>query len=177
MNHDVPMDKFRIRILATGGTLAKRYDAHSGQLAIDNSVVDTLVAGLTLPDVDVQVEHVLARDSLDMTAAERADIAAAADARAAAVDALIVTHGTDTLTDTAAVLAAHMTTPAVPVVLTGAMVPYCCAHSDARDNVAQAVAVSRLLPAGIHIAFHGRVLDGLHAAKDYDTLTFVPSAG
>lgn len=167
------MDNFHLQVLATGGTLAKRYDARSGQLAIDNDVVGELLAGLTLPDMALQVHHVLARDSLDMTAAERDHIAVAVKEHAAAADAIVVTHGTDTLADTAAVVAAAMVEVSVPVVLTGAMVPHCCAHSDARQNVAQAVAACRLLSPGVYVAFHGRVLAASQAVKDYDRLTFV----
>lgn len=168
------MNTFRIQLIATGGTLAKHYDAHSGALVVDNAIVDTLVAGLCLPDIDIEVVHLMALDSLDMVDADRQAIVAAVRERSTQADALVVVHGTDTLCQTSNLLAAELPELAVPVVLTGAMVPHTCQGSDARQNLGQAIMASRLLAPGVHIVFHGRCLDGAHARKDYATLTFVP---
>lgn len=170
------MNEFRIQLIATGGTLAKRYDAHGGQLVVDNDIVDGLVAGLTQPDVTVDIVHLMARDSLDMDASDRRAIVEAVQARSAQADAVVVVHGTDTLCQTGALLAERLPRPAVPIVLTGAMVPHACHGSDARQNVSQALMACRLLPPGVHIVCHGRRLDAARAAKNHDTLTFEPAA-
>lgn len=170
------MDSFRIQILATGGTLAKRYDAHSGQLVVDNTGIDALISELTLPDVVVRIRHLLAVDSLDMTADHRAEIAAAVRTQAKAADAIIIVHGTDTLVDTAVVLESAVPDAGLPVVLTGAMVPFACDASDALPNVAQAIIACRLLAPGVHVVMHGRVLEAARAVKDYDAMTFVSVA-
>lgn len=173
------MNKFRIQLIATGGTLAKGYDAHSGQLVVDNSIVDALLAGLAQPDVEIDVVPLLGtdslgKDSLDMDAEDRQAILEAARQGVDKADAIVITHGTDTLCQTSALLAANLPDLAVPVVFTGAMVPHSCQGSDARQNVSQALMACRLLPPGVHIVFHGRHLDGARAAKNYDTLTFEP---
>jgi len=170
------MSNFRIQILATGGTLAKRYDTQLGQLVVDNAGVDDLVARLALPDVEIHSRRLLAVDSLDMTAEQRATVAAGVRAHAEDADAIIIIHGTDTLVDTAKVIEQAVPDVAVPVVLTGAMVPFACAASDALPNVAQAIVACRLLTPGVHVVMHGRALNATHAVKDYDAMTFVPAA-
>src|SRR5699024_2008456 len=116
------------------------------------------------------------KDSLDMDAADRRAILEAVRHRAGEADAIVITHGTDTLCQTSAHLAENLSDLAVPVVFTGAMVPHACQGSDARQNVSQAFVACRLLPPGVHVVFHGRVLDGVRAIKNYDTLTFEPTA-
>ena len=165
----------RIALLATGGTLEKRYDPHTGTLALGAPVVEELLATLVQPDVAVDVERVMAVDSLDMDDAGRDAIVAAVARRIAAggCDAVIVTHGTDTLAETASALVAGLKAPAVPVVLTGAMVPWACAGSDAAQNLAQALMAARLLAPGVHVVFHSRVVPGERVVKDYARLTLV----
>src|SRR5699024_1928303 len=133
-----------------------------------------LLAALTLPDIELNVTHLLSRDSLDFDAADRAAIVDAVCASAGQADAIIVIHGTDTLCQSSALLAAHPAVLPIPVVFTGAMVPHACADSDAEQNLAQAIMACRLLPPGVHIVLHGRALDGAHAVKNHDTLTFEP---
>lgn len=170
------MKAFRIQLIATGGTLAKGYDPHTGQLVVDNAIVDALLAQLQLPNFDIATTHLLAKDSLDMAAVDRETILDAVQTHSAQADAVIVVHGTDTLCRTSALLAEKLTGLAVPVVFTGAMVPHVCAGSDACQNLSQAIMACRLLAPGVHIVFHGLVLDGARAAKNYETLTFEPTA-
>jgi L-asparaginase len=167
---------FRVTLLATGGTIEKTYDPHSGQLTLAVPVLETLLDTLDMPDVVVRVERVMAKDSLDMTEADRSAIVQAAGVALAAgeTDAVLITHGTDTLADTAAALVAALEAPAVPVVLTGAMRPYRVAASDAGQNVAQALMAARLLPAGVYAVLHGRVVAGDQIVKDYERLTIRP---
>lgn len=170
------MPAFKIQFIATGGTLAKGYDAHSGQLVVDNHHVDALLADLTLPDFAIETTHLLAKDSLEMQATDRQRILEAVQTGAGHADAVIVIHGTDTLCQTSTLLAEKLDDLSVPVVLTGAMVPSTCQGSDAVENVSQAVMACRLLAPGVHIVFHGRCLDGAHAAKNHETLTFEAAA-
>jgi len=166
-------DEFRVTLLATGGTIEKSYDAHSGALTLGLPVIESLIAALDLPDVVVDVQRLMAKDSLDMDAADRARIVDAAKT-ALAIDeahAVIITHGTDTLAETAAALVAALDAPAVPVVLTGAMRPYRVANSDAAQNVAQALMAARLLAPGVHAVMHARVVAGDRVIKDYERLT------
>jgi len=161
-----------MHILATGGTLAKRYEPCAGELVVDNTVLDALVAGLTLPDMALTLRHVLACDSLDMTDAQRLQVVAAVRASAPAADGVVIAHGTDTLTTTSALLQAQLPDPKIPVVLTGAMVPHSCGDSDARQNMTQAIMACRLLPPGVHIVFHGQVHDAVRTVKSHARGTF-----
>lgn len=169
---------FRIVLLATGGTIEKSYDAAEGSLTLDVPVIDTLLATLEQPDVCVDLRRIMSIDSLEMGEAERAEVVAAARAALAEddVDAVVITHGTDTLARTAETLAARLDMPSRPVVLTGAMRPYRVADSDAAQNVAQALMAARLLAPGVYAAFHGRVIPAGRIVKDYERLTLIESA-
>ena len=169
---------FRIALLATGGTIEKSYDASEGALTLDRPVIETLLATLDQPDVKVDVRRVMSIDSLEMGEAERAEVVAAARAGLVEddVDAIVITHGTDTLAHTAAALVEALDTPRRPVVLTGAMRPYRVADSDAAQNVAQALMAARLLAPGVYAAFHGRVIPAGRIVKDYERLTLIESA-
>ena len=167
---------FRVTLLATGGTIEKTYDAHSGQLTLAVPVIQSLIDALDMPDVVVRVERIMAKDSLDMTDADRDEIVDATTAVLAAgnTDAVLITHGTDTLADTAVALTTALPSPDVPVILTGAMRPYRVADSDAAQNVAQALMAARLLEPGVHAVLHGRAVPGDRVAKDYERLTIAP---
>ncbi|GAB3675824.1 asparaginase domain-containing protein [Salinisphaera aquimarina] len=166
---------FTIRVLATGGTIEKTYDAARGALTLDVPVLDHLLAELRQPDVDLRLERVMAMDSLDMDADDRGRIVAAVATTMAAADchAVLITHGTDTLADTAAALIEGLEQLSIPVVLTGAMVPYRVADSDALQNMAQALMACRLLAPGVYTAFHSRVIPGDRIVKDYEHLTMI----
>lgn len=168
---------FRIRLLATGGTIEKSYDAAAGHLTLGRPVLEALLARLEHPGIEIELSRLMAVDSLDMTAAQRAEIVAAVSSvlTAESADAVVITHGTDTLARTAAAVAAQAPAPSRPVLLTGAMRPYRVADSDALQNVAQALMAARLLAPGVYAVFHGRVIPAGAIVKDYDRLTLVDS--
>ncbi len=144
-----------LRLLACGGTFDKRYEPLGGDLGFGDSQLPAIVARarLTLPTV---VETVMQIDSLDMTDAHRQQVLAAC--RAAPEAALVVTHGTDTMPETAAVLGPHFDAAAgKTVVLTGAMVPYTVSQSDALFNLGFACACAQTLAPGVWIAMNGRI--------------------
>ena len=173
----VDRSPFRVTVLATGGTLEKSYDARSGQLSLAEPVIDDLLGRLDMPDVAVRVERLMAKDSLDMTDADRHAIVAAVQRTCAdeTVDGVVVTHGTDTLADTARALHATLS-PTLPVVLTGAMRPYRVAASDGLQNVAQALMAARLLAPGVYAVMHGRAIAADRVCKDYERLTLTAQA-
>lgn len=166
---------FRISILATGGTIEKQYDAHTGALSLAKPTLEHLLDELDQPDIRIALERVLQIDSLDMGQAEREVVAVATERciREHGADAIVITHGTDTLGQTAQVLAERLGDVSLPVVLTGAMRPYRVADSDALQNVAQAIMAARLIAPGVYAAFHGRVIPAAYIAKDYERLTLV----
>ena len=141
-----------LRILATGGTFDKHYDERNGKLGFGDSHVPALLARCRLT-VDVALEQLPLMGSLDMVDADRARILAAC--QAAPERAIVIIHGTDTMPQTAAVLG-----PAKlgqTTVLTGAMIPYEIAHSDALFNLGFACGVAQTLAPGVYVAMNGQI--------------------
>jgi L-asparaginase len=141
-----------IRIFVTGGTFDKEYDELTGRLFFqDTHVPEMLRRGRCR--LDVQVETVMMIDSLDLEAAGRDEIVRRC--RAAAESCIVVTHGTDTMVDTAAALAgAGLDTKTI--VLTGAMVPYAFGSSDGLFNLGSALSFVQVLPPGVYVAMNGQ---------------------
>lgn len=141
-----------LRIIATGGTFDKHYNEINGTLGFADGHLTQAIARarLTLPTV---LEELPFLDSLDMQDADRARILAAC--RASSEAQIVIVHGTDTMRETAEVLG-HANL-AKTIVLTGAMIPYEIANSDALFNLGFAVGVSGTLPAGIYVAMNGQV--------------------
>jgi L-asparaginase len=141
-----------IRILVTGGTFDKEYDELTGRLFFrDTHVQEMLTLGRAR--LDLEVETAMMIDSLDMDDAGRAAIVARC--RDAAERAIVVTHGTDTMVETAQALAAAAL-PGRTIVLTGAMVPYAFGSSDGLFNLGSALSFVQVLPPGVYIAMNGR---------------------
>jgi L-asparaginase len=139
-----------IRLLVTGGTFDKTYDEISGTLSFKNTHVEEMLR-LGRSSVPVTVETVMLIDSLQMT--EEARLAVAQRCRDCAESAIVITHGTDTMVETAAVLARNV--PGKTIVLTGAMVPYAFGSSDGLFNLGSALSFVQVLPAGVYIAMNG----------------------
>ena len=150
----------RIAIFTTGGTIDKVYfDAKSEFHVGDSEIPEFLrVASVVLP---TQIESLLRKDSLDVDDADRAMIRGrVADESAKRI---LITHGTDTMVETARVLAGI---PDKTIVLTGAMQPSRQRVSDAVFNVGFALAAVQLLPPGVYLAMHGEILDPEKAKKN-----------
>lgn len=143
----------RIRILATGGTFDKEYNELTGELFFKATHTgDMLALGRCL--LDVEIETLMMIDSLQMTDAGRQSILA----RCHAVPELrmVITHGTDTMPETAAVLGEGLASTGKTVVLTGAMVPYKFGSSDGMFNLGTAMAFVQTLAPGVYVAMNGR---------------------
>ena len=140
-----------IRILVTGGTFDKEYDELAGRLFFQSTHIPEMLR-LGRCRLDVVVNTVMMVDSLEMTDTHRENILA--DCRTAPEIRIVVTHGTDTMVETARVLAAGLT--GKTVVLTGAMVPYAFGSSDGLFNLGSALSFVQVLPAGVYIAMNGR---------------------
>jgi L-asparaginase len=140
-----------IRIFVTGGTFDKTYDEIHGRLTFEETHLPEMLQ-LGRCGVPTAVTPLMMVDSLDMTDRDRAVIV---ESCARAVEqAIVVTHGTDTMVETAAALAAGVT--GKTVVLTGAMVPYAFGSSDGLFNLGSALSFAQVLPAGVYIAMNGR---------------------
>ncbi|RME37681.1 MAG: asparaginase, partial [Planctomycetota bacterium] len=147
----------RVTFITTGGTIAKTYDEYRGALRNDRPVVENIVAALRLPDLEVTYKHILYKDSLDLTEADRRLIVESTRVTLSEADAIIVVHGTDTLTVTGELLYRELHPPPIPVVLTGAMRPFEFRDSDALQNVTEALLACRLVEPGIYVVMHNRV--------------------
>lgn len=160
-----------IHVLATGGTIDKVYGL-SGQLEVGTPAFESLIAPV-LTDISYDVTPVLAIDSLQMTDDDRAKICAAVEDLTG--DLVLITHGTDTMTLTAAYLREHLSPAALEkvVVLTGAMQPASMRSTDAAYNLGAATAALQLLPPGVHIAMSGRVFPAGEVVKDTSRGVFV----
>lgn len=142
----------QIRILVTGGTFDKEYDELTGRLFFrDTHVPEMLRRGrCRLP---VNIETVMMIDSLDLDEAGRAEIARRC--RACPERAIVITHGTDTMVDTARALAAAGLRDKT-IVLTGAMIPYAFGSSDGLFNLGSALSFVQVLPPDVYVAMNGQ---------------------
>ncbi len=156
-----------IRIIVTGGTFDKDYDELSGTLTFRSTHLPEILRASRIT-VPVQLEIVRLIDSLEMQDAHRQEIATAC--QRAPESTIVVTHGTDTMTETARFLgaaAAHdPELGAKSIVLTGAMLPYTVLHSDAAFNLGFALAAAQLVDSGIHLCMNGRVFAWDNARKN-----------
>lgn len=161
-----------IRILVTGGTFDKEYNELNGTLYFKDTHVQEMLR-LGRSRVEVEVQTLLMMDSLDMTETHRASIVDAC--RVAPETRIVVTHGTDTMVDTARTIATSgdATIAAKTIVLTGAMVPYAFGSSDGLFNLGSALSFVQALPAGVYVAMNGRVFPWNRVRKDRAAGIFV----
>jgi L-asparaginase len=150
-----------LRLIATGGTFDKHYDELSGKLGFAESHLPQVIAR-TRMTIPVALETLPLLDSLDMQDEDRERVLASC--RAASEKAIVIVHGTDTMRETAAVLGAASL--GKTIVLTGAMIPYEIANSDALFNLGFACGVAQALPAGVYVAMNGKVFGWDNVTKN-----------
>ena len=157
----------QVRILVTGGTFDKEYDELTGALFFRDTHVDEMLR-LGRARLELSIETAMMIDSLDMDDDGRARIVARC--AAAPERAIVVTHGTDTMVETARALAVAALDKTV--VLTGAMVPYAFGSSDGLFNLGSALSFVQVLPAGVYVAMNGRHFRWDGVRKNRTTGTF-----
>lgn len=158
----------KIKLLITGGTIDKSYNMNNGKLHF----VDSHVAGMLAEArcrADIEIDKIMLKDSLDMDQDDRLSILS----RCQQYDEsnIIITHGTDTLTQTAQVLAASISDKTI--VITGAMIPYVFKNSDSAFNLGCAVASVQCLPHGVYVAMNGRIFNADNVIKNRDEGVFI----
>ncbi|AOS43228.1 L-asparaginase 1 [Lacunisphaera limnophila] len=160
----------RLRVITTGGTIDKVYFDAASTYDVGDPQVGPLFkeANVTF---DFVVESVLQKDSLQMTDADRALIRERV--LAAPENLILITHGTDTMTATAAHLG---DLPGKVIVFTGSMVPARFRQSDALFNLGCAVGAVQVLPPGIYIAMNGQVFPAAEVRKNRAQSRFEPKA-
>ncbi len=160
-----------IRILVTGGTFDKQYDEIHAKLVFkDSQVGEMLLLGRCR--VDVQIRTVMMVDSLDMSDADRQAIVQ--NCRQCDEKKIVITHGTDTMVETAAALARAEGMGEKTIVLTGAMIPYAFGSSDGMFNLGSALSFVQTLPPGVYVAMNGRYFHWDQVRKNRQTGVFEP---
>ena len=143
-----------VKIFVTGGTFDKDYDEKNGKMFFKKTHMREILA-LGRSRVDVDIETLMMIDSLEMTDKDRALIVdSCVNAKE---DQIIITHGTDTMTQTAMEIGQKKLKKTI--VITGAMIPYKFGSSDGLFNLGGALAFAQVLKPGVYIAMNGRVFD------------------
>lgn len=156
-----------VRIFITGGTFDKEYNELTGQLYFkDSHLPEMLELGRCLVPVDVRTLMMI--DSLEMTDIDRELIAR--HCIDADEDQIIITHGTDTMAETAQILQEMVKNKTV--VITGAMVPYKFGSSDGLFNLGSAMAFVQTLQPGVYVAMNGRCFHAGNVRKNKQTGEF-----
>lgn len=161
------MTDMQLRIFTTGGTFDKEYDEIHGRLFFKDTQVPEMLR-LGRCRLDVQITPLMMIDSLEMAMEDRERIRDAVNS--CREERVVITHGTDTMVDTAQVLAAGVT--GRTVVLTGAMVPYKFGSSDGLFNLGSALSLAQVLPHGVYVAMNGMFFRHDQVQKNRITGTF-----
>ncbi len=156
-----------IRIFITGGTFDKEYNELNGQLYFkDTHLSDLLEMGRN--KVPVAIRTLMMIDSLEMTAEDRELIVH--QCTHCEESKIIITHGTDTMADTAKIIAQSITNKTI--ILTGAMIPIKFGSSDGLFNLGSALAFAQSLPVGVYVAMNGRCFNWDNVKKNRQTGIF-----
>lgn len=140
-----------IKIIVTGGTFDKEYDPLNGQLYFKKTHVPEMLR-LGRSRIHTQIKKIMMIDSLSMTTEDRKKILR--ECKASKQDKILITHGTDTMVETAKLLGQHITDKTI--ILTGAMIPYAFGSSDGLFNLGSALAFLKTLPHGVYISMNGK---------------------
>jgi L-asparaginase len=156
-----------IRIFVTGGTFDKTYDEIAGRLSFRDTHLQEMLR-LGRARLPVSIRTLMMVDSLEMTDADRDTIVR--NCVQAEQTQIVITHGTDTMVDTAAALARAV--DGKTIVLTGAMIPYAFGSSDGLFNLGSALSFVQVLPPGVYIAMNGRHFRWDEVRKNRETGAF-----
>ena len=156
-----------VKIFITGGTFDKEYDEINGKLFFKDTHMREML-DLGRAKIDVNIRTLMMVDSLEMTADDRNLVVE--NCKHAKEEKIIITHGTDTMTETGKMLAEAKIEKTI--VLTGAMIPYKFGSSDGLFNLGSALGFVQSLPKGIYIAMNGRCFNYDKVKKNKETGTF-----
>ena len=156
-----------IRIFVTGGTFDKEYNEITGHLFFKDTHLPEMLR-LGRSRLEVRMSTLMMIDSLDMTDADRDTIAR--QCLQSEERLIVITHGTDTMAETARLLASRGIDKTI--VLTGAMIPYKFGSSDGLFNLGSALAFVQTLQAGVYVAMNGRIFTWDNVRKNRETGEF-----
>jgi L-asparaginase len=163
----------RIYVIATGGTIEKVYSEQTGNVQNLDSKIDRYFRQLRLPDSDIQVTHLMNKDSLEMTDEDRARVLDLVREKLRDPAPIVITHGTDTMVDTGLLLQKSLAELQVPIVLTGAMTPLGFEASDGLQNLTESLLAARVLPPGVYVVMHNQLFPVDRVRKDREAARFV----
>ena len=158
----------KIHIFCVGGTIDKIYFDAKSKYEVGAPAIGKMLKELSI-HFDYEVTSLMAKDSLEMTHSDRAQIATAVSE--SACSKILITHGTDTMPETARALAEI---EGKTVVLTGALAPAIFRDSDAMFNVGGALAAVQTKEEGTYIVMNGEVFDANNVRKDRAASRFLP---
>jgi L-asparaginase len=156
-----------IRIFITGGTFDKEYNELNGELFFKETHMQELLA-MGRSRLPVTIQTLMMIDSLEMTPEQRMLIAH--ECSECKEDKIVITHGTDTMAETARILAQNVA--GKTIVLTGAMIPIKFGSSDGLFNLGSALAFVQSLPEGVYVAMNGRYFNWDNVRKNRQTGIF-----
>ncbi|MDE2069719.1 MAG: asparaginase [Gammaproteobacteria bacterium] len=159
-----------LRIFTTGGTIDKIYFDAQSEYEVGEPQIGEILREMNV-QLRFEITPLMRKDSLDMNDADRARIRSAV--AAATENRIVITHGTDTMTQTAAALAGIADKT---IVLTGALNPARFRGSDAMFNIGGALAAAQIAPPGIYIYMNGRVFDARRVRKNRERNRFEDKA-
>jgi|SRR5690554_3006111 len=157
-----------IQLIITGGTFDKYYDEIQGGLTFKNTHLPEIIKHVRCT-IEIRMEIDQLVDSLEMSYSNRLRILELC--KQAEEELIVITHGTDTMTDTARVLGEAGLEKVI--VLTGAMIPYTLKNSDAIFNLGGSIVAVQLLPAGVYIVMNGQVFKWDNVEKDRERGIFI----
>ena len=163
----------RIYVITAGGTIEKVYSEQTGAVQNLDSKVDRYFRLLRLPDADIQVTHLMNKDSLEMTDEDRGRVLAAVREKLQEPAPVVITHGTDTMVETGLLLEKNLANLRFPIVLTGAMTPLGFESSDGLQNLTESLLAARVLSPGVYVVMHNQVFPIGQVRKDRELARFV----
>jgi L-asparaginase len=163
-------------LITTGGTIEKVYLERTGSVANLGTKITKYLSKLRLPDLNVKTSHIMNKDSLEMTPADRESVLRMVEKKLKHPAPIVITHGTDTLVETGMLLKKRLRGLKFPVVLTGAMTPLGFEKSDGLQNLTESLLAARLLPPGVYLAIHSQVFPIDRVRKDRKHSRFVSTA-
>ncbi|MEI9913609.1 MAG: asparaginase domain-containing protein [Candidatus Saccharibacteria bacterium] len=152
------------RLIITGGTIDKRYNPLSGELVFAKTHIPEMLGKARFTGETV-LQELFLKDSLDITEDERDQIVDACIS--SEEDRIVITHGTDTMIDTAQLISRTKQIGKKTIVLTGSMIPYSMGEGqDALFNLGTALAYAQALDPGVYVAMNGQAFEPNNVIKD-----------
>ena len=163
----------RVYLITTGGTIEKEYSEQLGTVHNSAAKIGQYLKLLRLPNAEIDIIPMMNKDSLEMTAEDRASLVSELERLVPQGHPVVITHGTDTMVETGRYIEKAFPSPSVPVILTGAMTPLGFEGSDGLQNLTESLFASQLLAPGVYIVMHGQFFPVDNVRKDRELATFV----